>query len=290
MNDLCILSSQEHEAAKRTLVKLILQNPRFGTPLYDKLEGLTRAIQAYEDNIALEGPDSDSTESATVGILQRQVQDVCRRSWSKLWSDSTIRHPWADRGVSPEIVEAAESGWLRKGGRILDVGCGLGEVTEWLAIMGYRSVGIDFPEAISQAIARNTGSNPHLDQSSPLVDANPKFIALDICDNVVPPLQFDGIIDRGCLHSIPSFLIPQYAKNLSSMTSSGARMLLFVKAFRGGTQFEDPGEVKNILEWIESIFSGSFSMERHASTYLNSKGILDPQNPLPGMVFWLKKL
>ena len=60
--------------------------------------------------------------------------------------------PWVIGEPQPAVVALANSGALR--GRILDIGCGLGEHTILLAGLGHPVLGVDYaPQAIAQARA-----------------------------------------------------------------------------------------------------------------------------------------
>lgn len=54
--------------------------------------------------------------------------------------------------VRPRILQAIKQLSIPSGGRILDLGCGTGDITTWLGLEGYEAYGIDVaPSAIAWA-------------------------------------------------------------------------------------------------------------------------------------------
>ena len=205
------------------------------------------------------------------------LQRLRRRHWEATWCRDNFAPPWGDRGVSREIVEALETGWLPAQGTVLDIGCGLGEVAAWFSERAYVTVAIDIAEA-----AVRKGRAMHMHLPSP-----PEYFAMDICAGRPPDRQYNILIDRGCLHQIPREEIPNYVRNISSVAAPDARMLLFVKAFRDGQPFGDPSERLRQTARVSKAFAGVFTIERVSDTYLDRYQGRDPQNALPGLIFWL---
>jgi hypothetical protein len=117
----------------------------------------------------------------------------------------------------------------------------------------------------------------------------PEFITLDICAGQPSNRQYKILIDRGCLHQIPQEEISNYVRNITHVAAPDARMLLFVKAFRDGQPFGDLAERQRKIAWGSKAFAGVFAIERVSETYLDRYHGRDPQNALPGLVFWLTR-
>jgi cyclopropane fatty-acyl-phospholipid synthase-like methyltransferase len=165
-------------------------------------------------------------------LFPSHARERNRQQWEARWSRNDFAAEWSNRGVAPEIVEAVETGWLPAQGTVLDIGCGLGEIAAWFAERGYAAVGFDIAES-----AVNKAREMHRHLSSP-----PEYLVLDICAGQPPDRQYNILVDRGCLHQIPREEIPNYVRNIVAVARTGARMLLFVKAFRDGQRFGDPSE------------------------------------------------
>jgi len=117
--------------------------------------------------------------------------------------------------VSQHFVEAYEQGLLKPGDRCLDVGCGEGHSSAWMAEKGLQVLGIDLiPAAIEKARTRY-GSRDNLE-----------FRQADATQTLSNLGQFDAILDRGCLHTIPLEFWPAYFQNIATCLKSNGVFLL----------------------------------------------------------------
>jgi SAM-dependent methyltransferase len=197
--------------------------------------------------------------------------------WESRWRSPRGR--WLGRDVSPEIVAAVDSGWLRPGGRALDAGCGEGRVAEWLSQRGFTAVGVDIaPSAIARARAL-CGESPAL-----------RFAVADLRTQQLPDeAPFDAVIDRGCFHQMRAADASAYAANLASLCAPGARLLLFHRAYRDRIPHGDPDERLRVVSRIERAFAGAFAIEHTADTWVDPAFGSDPSRALGGIAAWLRR-
>ncbi len=197
--------------------------------------------------------------------------------WEAKWASDDFSPKWANRGVSPEIVDAVRGAWFPAQGPVLDIGCGLGEIAAWFANQGYEALGFDIAEsAIRHAREMHAPLPPNLE-----------FRALDACSSPLPNRQFRILIDRGCLHTIPPESVTSFARNIASVAAPDARMMLLMRAFRHDRPFGDEWETGIHAKRVAGIFAGSFKIERYAPTYMDAHGGKQPASALLGLVFWL---
>src|SRR5271165_1238037 len=110
-------------------------------------------------------------------------------------------HPRWDRPEpSAELTRLVQG---RPPGRALDLGCGTGAATIYLAGQGWDATGVDFvPEAIAAARARAAASG-----------SSARFTVGDVTRLREAGVrgEFDLVIDIGCYHAVPAPLRDAYA-------------------------------------------------------------------------------
>lgn len=125
---------------------------------------------------------------------------------TKWWDESyeAGEIPWDTGRPQPEIVALERSGGVE--GRILDVGCGTGVETRYLADRGYEVVGVDFSApAIERARDRTDSSTA-------------SFLVGDALE--LPNLDlglFDTVLDCGMFHTLDAEDRPTYTQAISSV-------------------------------------------------------------------------
>jgi SAM-dependent methyltransferase len=106
-------------------------------------------------------------------------------------------------------------------GRLLDVGCGLGQIARHATRAGYRVVATDISDS-ALALARDVAEPP---------DDDIVWLRDDICaSSLVGP--FDVIVDRASMHALSPMRTHAWAATLKRITRTGS--VAIVKAHREG--------------------------------------------------------
>ena len=125
---------------------------------------------------------------------------------------STPRPPWDIGRPQHAFVEAAEA--IR--GRVIDIGCGTGDLALWLAGQGRTVTGVDFLEkplesARQKAVQRGLTAN---------------FLQMDALAVGEIPERFDAATDCGLFHTFDDDGRSAYVAALTRLLEPGARLFL----------------------------------------------------------------
>ena len=158
--------------------------------------------------------------------------------------------PWDDTLPPPEVVELIPR---LAPGRALDLGCGYGRATIFMARHGWQVDGVDFvPEAIAESGRRAEAAGVmnlvrfHLARVS----------VLDFLAGV-----YDFALDVGCMHNLDETERQGYAAGLRRLLRPGAIFLLYARLAEPDA---DPGSGPRGLaeQTIRTLFADGFELEQ----------------------------
>jgi len=122
--------------------------------------------------------------------------------------------PWDIGRPQSEFVRLTEAG--RIDGRVIDIGCGTGENSLFIASRGIDVVGVDAaPEAIRQATAKAAARGVTV-----------RFEVADVLDLNQYTAAFDTAIDCGVFHVFDDDSRPLYARSVGGVLRPGGRLFL----------------------------------------------------------------
>jgi SAM-dependent methyltransferase len=160
------------------------------------------------------------------------MMESLRRRLRFVWRYLRGNTPWDSGIVPPEIVKWVET-HPSPPGRALDLGCGTGTTSRYLAQHGWDTVGIDFaPNAVARARRATHGQN----YTGSVMFMNADVSRPDLLPNLAP---FDLAVDVGCLHSLTAEQRAGYAANLIRLLRPGATYLLY--AFKPVDHWQERG-------------------------------------------------
>lgn len=138
--------------------------------------------------------------------------------------------PWDTGVVPPELITLVSSGLLTSGWA-LDLGCGSGISSRYLAAHGFQVTGVDLAQS---ALARGRRS------------AEADALSAYFCRGDVSDLRFLAVqaafaLDVGCFHAVPPERQPAYVTSLAAHLLPSAYYLLYAFEPASGTTDGPPG-------------------------------------------------
>jgi 2-polyprenyl-3-methyl-5-hydroxy-6-metoxy-1,4-benzoquinol methylase len=170
------------------------------------------------------------------------------------------------RDEPPELLQKAAL--ARKPGRALDVGCGAGTYSVWLAQHGYEVTGIDFSEG-ALGLARKQARK---------ADVDVRFERADVVE-WNGGSGFDLVLDSGCLHSLRAAARASYRQKLFDWLAPGGDYVLAHFERRGISFFFGPrrrtrDELITELAPLRLIEESSVVIERGSLQWLGELRII----------------
>ncbi|HET9959539.1 MAG TPA: methyltransferase domain-containing protein [Polyangiaceae bacterium] len=198
------------------------------------------------------------------------VRDYFKQAYS---SKPVSQHEWTAGSASPELIKLVWEGVIEPGSRVLDVGCGIGSESVFLAARGMRVTGIDIsPSAIEAAKKLAQAYAVEVD-----------FRCADVLNLPSPDAEFDVFCDQGCFHHMADEERAGYVKELVRVLKPGGLFVLrsFSDKIPGGPQ---PRRISS-KELIDT-FAGQLRLE-HLERVL-SFSTPQRERPLGWHSIWLK--
>jgi protein-L-isoaspartate O-methyltransferase len=163
------------------------------------------------------------------------------RAWERQWRKPGFRPPWLSDAPRPFVISGFETGRLKPGMTVLEIGCGLGTSAAWLAQRGLQVLAIDVSGHVIEQARKNYPGQPGL-----------KFWQADACAPTEISRAFDVIMDTGCLQHIPASLRDAYCQNLLAWSRTGSRFVVTMHT-------KDHSRFARLSE-VQALFSANFDL------------------------------
>ncbi|APR82362.1 Hypothetical protein A7982_07711 [Minicystis rosea] len=163
--------------------------------------------------------------------------------------DRAYRQPitfWGDVRIPKEVTELSRRGAPR---RVLELGCGVGRFTRYMAKQGLRATGVDFsPVAIEKAKARVAGD-----------ESKPDFLVGDVTHLEALRDPFDIAFDVGCFHCLDREGQRGYVAELNRLLVPGGALLIWALD-------DSPSDLRLSPAVMKATFAPSFDLESAESS------------------------
>jgi SAM-dependent methyltransferase len=143
--------------------------------------------------------------------------------------------PWDGHPIAQNLRDLVEA---LPAGRALDLGCGTGDSSIYLAQHGWKTTGVDYvPTALEKAHAKAAAAGTSVD-----------FVRADVTKLSREGIgaDFGLIVDNGCLHNMSDGDRKAYVREVSAVAAPDARLLIvaFLPGGRFGVRGVQPDEME----------------------------------------------
>jgi SAM-dependent methyltransferase len=167
--------------------------------------------------------------------------------------------PWGDDLPPPEIMVLADK---LPAGRALDLGCGYGRSSIYLAQKGWQVAGVDFISlAIAKAISRAEREG---------VSDQVEFHMGRVTDLSFLQDPFDLAIDIGCMHALDNADLIRYRDGVYRLLKPGGKYVLFAHMRDDSADIPGRGIYE---ETVYELFNSQFTLVdvHHGKTQVEDK-------------------
>ncbi len=163
--------------------------------------------------------------------------------WQKLWQDPEVLKLWQEFPPLPEVVAMADRLGAGGGRRVLDIGCGLGRHTVYLAGRGFEVTATDNAPAALAACRENLGKAG--------VDAT--LIEAEMTEMAFPDEHFDGVVASHAIHHTDGKTLARIIESITQKLAPGGYLVWATPSTRhwccGKGRETDPGTWVDEEHW-----------------------------------------
>lgn len=168
------------------------------------------------------------TEIDILNMLDNLLENRDKEWWNNLYSDKSKPIPFFENIPDENLISYFNKGFLSIG-RALDIGCGKGRNSFYLAQRGFEVYGVDFSKTSIEC-----GMKIAKKQS-----LNVKFLCQSIFDFQDKPESFDFICDSGCFHHIKPHRRNEYLKTIIKYLKPDGYFAMACFNLKGGANISD---------------------------------------------------
>jgi len=156
-----------------------------------------------------------------------------KSQWEYIYQTIPVNQiPWETGKPSSDLLLLFRKKLIKRGMKVLDLGCGLGTQTRFMAKKGVFATGIDISEtAIKRAREQVLKDTMSLGGIRNELGIGVNFIVGDVAKMPFPNGAFDFIYDRGCYHHLNLIQRKGYIKEVSRVLAPNG--LLHMMVFAG---------------------------------------------------------
>lgn len=157
--------------------------------------------------------------------MSKQIEKYYKTIYS---SEAPSEHEWTAGTAGPELVKMVYKKQIKPQSHILEIGCGLGSESIFLAIRGMKVTAIDISDSAIKTAK----------QLADIYAVNVNWKVENILENKFDKNQFDVITDQGCFHHLTDDERKIYLKQIQRILKPNGMFILrcFSDKIPGGPQ------------------------------------------------------
>lgn len=171
-----------------------------------------------------------------------------RQEFQERYTSGAI--PWDDELPPPELMTFVQR---TKPGRALDLGCGYGRSSTYLARYGWQVDGVDFVEQAVAEARRRAAAAAVADRAN--------FYAADVSKLDFLPGPYDLALDIGCMHAMSAEALLSYRDGLLRLVAVGGTYLLFAHLRDEQNEQDEESPTWIAEQTLTMLFAGHFDLQ-----------------------------
>lgn len=168
------------------------------------------------------------TEKDVLQMLDILLEKRDSEWWNKFYSNKEKPVPFFKNIPDESLMEYFEIGLLKEG-KALDIGCGKGRNSIYMARNGFEVLGVDFSET-SIEMAKELASEQGIKVN---------FLCQSIFDFQSEKEYYDFIYDSGCFHHIKPHRREQYLRTILKYLKPNGYFAMICFNLKGGANISD---------------------------------------------------
>ena len=149
---------------------------------------------------------------------------------------------WGDSRIPKELKEIVKTNNPKTS---LELGCGLGRFSSYMAEQGIKATGIDFSSVAIKKAKKRVANSEH----------KPTFMVGDVTNLEMLTEQYDVSFDIGCFHCLDEEGEKKYVSEVYRLLKPGATHLIWALD-------QSPSDIKLNPKYIEQTFGEHFKLEQ----------------------------
>jgi len=160
--------------------------------------------------------------------------------FDKVYNSAFAHWMWSDIRIPKELKELVETD---KPKTSLELGCGLGRFSAFMAELGIKATGVDFSSAAIEKAKKRLNN----------VERKPTFLVGDVTNLVMITDQFDVSFDVGCFHCLDEEGQRKYVSEVYRLLNPGATHLIWALD-------QSPSDIKLNPNYMAKVFEPRFQL------------------------------